>query len=409
MHIVIGAGIVGLNCAFWLARGGRQVTVIDRDPAGDKASFGNAGAIAVTDILPISSPGLAWRVPGWLFDPLGPLSIRVAHAPRLMPWMTRFLRAGRASEVERITALVAGLNARVHDDLAPVLSALKMAGELHRRGALSVYETEAGFQRDARDWDVRRKHSMQGEVVSGDRARDIEPALGPLVHKAVFTPAWAYVSDPKRVVDRLRDFLAASGVTFMTAEVKAIERGAQPAVRLADGKTLNASTLVVAAGAWSAHLARCIGDRALLESERGYNMTYPAQGMSLRQQLIFAERKFVATPLEIGLRIGGAAEFAGLTAPANYERSHALVRAARRYMPSLPEEGGIPWMGQRPSTPDSLPVIGPSPQSPQVIYAFGHGHLGLTQSATTGRLVADLVAGRLSAGDLAPFGIGRFA
>jgi hypothetical protein len=178
----------------------------------------------------------------------------------------------------------------------------------------------------------------------------------------------------------------------MTAEVKAIERGAQPAVRLADGKTLNASTLVVAAGAWSAHLARCIGDRALLESERGYNMTYPAQGMSLRQQLIFAERKFVATPLEIGLRIGGAAEFAGLTAPANYERSHALVRAARRYMPSIPEEGGILWMGQRPSTPDSLPVIGPSPQSPQVIYAFGHGHLGLTQSATTGRLVADLVA-----------------
>ena len=175
------------------------------------------------------------------------------------------------------------------------------------------------------------------------------------------------------------------------------------------GERLAFDHLIVAAGAWSGRLARSVGDRAVIESERGYNATLPSPGVHLSREVIFAERQFVATPLAIGLRIGGAAEFAGLEAKPNWRRSDALLTLARRYLPGLETGGAQRWMGQRPTTPDSLPVISRSPKHPNVIYAFGHGHLGLTLGATTGRLVADLVASRTPPLDLSPFSIARFA
>jgi D-amino-acid dehydrogenase len=179
-------------------------------------------------------------------------------------------------------------------------------------------------------------------------------------------------------------------------------------VRANDGRQLPFDALVVAAGAWSGRLARLIGDRALLESERGYNTTLPNPRVTLQAEVIFAERKFVATPLAMGLRIGGAAEFAGLEAPPNFARPKALVALAKRYFPGLNAEGGREWMGHRPATPDTLPVIGRSPRRQNVFYAFGHGHTGLTFGPTTGRLIADLIAGRPPSLDLAPFAIARF-
>jgi D-amino-acid dehydrogenase len=181
-----------------------------------------------------------------------------------------------------------------------------------------------------------------------------------------------------------------------------------PAAVLGNGDRVSGSRLVVATGAWSATLAESVGDRVLLDSERGYNTTLPAHGISLSREVIFAERKFVATPLDIGLRIGGAAEFAGLKAPPNYRRSDALLTLGKRFLPGINDQGAVKWMGHRPATPDSLPVIGRSPRVPSIIYAFGHGHLGLTQSATTGALVADLLANRTPGISLDAYSIGRF-
>ena len=403
--LVIGTGIVGLSCARSLLADGHQVTMIDRDPAGDKASFGNAGGIGVTEVIPASVPGLAWKVPRWLFDPLGPLSLRLPHLPRLIPWLWRFLRSGTWPEVERLADALTGLANRTYDDLLPLLAELDLTGNLHRVGALWVYETEAGFQADGRYHDIRRRHGILCEEISAETAREMEPALSDSVRYAVFTPQWSHVSDPKRIVDRLRTHLESRGVTISAGEVTGLETNQ---ASTADGRTVPFDMLVVAAGAWSGRLARLVGDRALIESERGYNTTLPNPNVTLSREVIFAERQFVATPLEIGLRIGGAAEFAGLEAPAKFARCDALAELARRYLPGLNTAGGTRWMGHRPTTPDSLPVIGRSPRCSNVFYAFGHSHTGLTFGPTTGRLVAELIAGRPPSVDLAPFSIKRF-
>ncbi len=408
--VVVGAGIVGLACAFHLVRDGHAVTVVERDPDGDRASFGNAGGIAVSEVLPAAVPGLVWRVPGWLLDPLGPLSIRPAHAPRLVPWLVRFLRAGRPAAVRRLAAALAALNHAALADLRPLLEAVGCERDLRPDGCLAVYRSSAALAADGWALGLQAELGLPGERLSGDQARELEPALSSAITAAVFHPQWCQIADPQRLVETLADRLRAGGVALRRGEVLGLEPAPDGVrVRLADGTALPAERVVVAAGAWSGKLARSLGDRVLLESERGYNTTLPMPGIRLGRQVTFAEAKFVAAPLAPGLRIGGAAEFAGLEAPANFARSKALAKLAKRYLPGLETRGGTVWMGQRPTTPDSLPVIGPSPRLPAVLYAFGHGHLGLTQAATTGRITADLLAGRDPGLPLGPYAIGRFA
>jgi D-amino-acid dehydrogenase len=413
IHIaVVGAGIVGLAVAYHLLKDGAQVTLIDRDPEGDNASLGSAGGIAVTEVVPASAPGSLWRVFGWMLDPLGPLAVRPTHAPKLIPWLSRFAQAGTQREVDRISKALAAINSRVYEDLLPMLSETGLAGELNRHGSLSLYESDAGYRRDAAEWACKRSHGVEIQELTGAQARHMEPALGPRVQRAVFTPQWSHVNDPKRLVQGLREWLAGRGVAIHRGEVSDIvsSPSASPlTIALRGGELMTADKTVIAAGAWSGILAQRLGNRVLLESERGYNATLPDSGIVLRRQLIFAERKFVATPLSCGLRIGGAAEFGGLKAAPNFKRSQTLVELAHLYLPALRTEGGTNWAGHRPTTPDSLPVIGRAPHRENVFYAFGHGHLGLTQAATTGRLVSELVFARPSSIDMTPFGIDRFS
>jgi len=409
--VVVGAGLIGLACAHAALREGLSVAIIDRDFEGDRASHGNAGGIAVSESTPISVQGLYFKAAKWLIDPLGPLRLSPAHLPRALPWFLAFNRVSRPQHYAAISHALAALNNRVYDDLLPVLDDLGMRNALYRHGALTVYETDAAFAADAREWAFKRELGVRWHALGVADLRTLEPALAPVFKHAVMLEDWAHLSDPHALVTRWRARVVALGATLIQGEAAQFDVLAAdaPAVVLAGGQRVAGRQIVVAGGAWSATLARSLGDRVLLDSERGYNTTLPAATAMLAREVIFAERKFVATPLDIGLRIGGAAEFAGLRAPPNYRRADALLALGRRFIPGMNEQGASRWMGHRPATPDSLPVIGRSPRASAVVYAFGHGHLGLTQSATTGALVADVLMRRTPRVDLAPYAISRFS
>ncbi|MFN3547410.1 MAG: NAD(P)/FAD-dependent oxidoreductase [Mesorhizobium sp.] len=407
--LIVGAGIVGICAAIRLASDGRKVTVIDRTGICEETSSGNAAAFAFSDVLPLAHKGMIRNLPKWLADPLGPLSIPPSYMPRLAPWLFRFWRAGRASVYEPALAAQAGLMKLAEAEWMALMDESGTRAMLREDGSLELYESEAEFTSALPGWAARRRFGIEFRHVGGEELAALQPGLSAQFVKGTFVPGWKTVTDPKLLGQALWAHAERLGAQFRRGTVTGIEAGSAGArITLGDGGTLSASRLVIAAGAWSHRLARQLGERIPLETERGYNTTLPVDAFDVRRQLIFSGHGFVITPLETGLRIGGAVELAGLDAPPNYARSKAMLEKAKRFLPGLRGDGGREWMGYRPSLPDSLPVIGRASRSGNVFYAFGHGHLGLTQAAATARLIADLVSGKPSTIDLSPFSPKRF-
>jgi D-amino-acid dehydrogenase len=407
--IIIGGGVIGVNAACFLAEAGFAVTIIDRDGICEGTSSGNAAALAFSDILPMAQKGMLKNVPRWLMDPLGPLSIPPAYFPFILPWLFKLAREGRADRREAsITAQVSLMNLSKAETLALGDRAC-IASMIRNDGSLELYTSQSSFQAALPGWALREKHGVPFEHVQGERLAELQPGLAPKVIAGTFSPSWRTVSNPQHYTRALWAYAARLGAKLERGEVRELrpyDSGAS--VDLKDGRRLSADFVINCAGAWSHRLAATLGESMPLEAERGYNTTLPREAFDAKRMIIFGEDGFVLTPLEDAIRIGGAVELAGLALAPNYNRSKAMLSKAKTYLPGLNMGGGNEWMGYRPSLPDTLPAIGRSASSPHIIHAFGHGHLGLTQSAATGRLVRDLALGLTPAINISPFHPNRF-
>jgi D-amino-acid dehydrogenase len=406
---VVGAGVVGVASALNLLRDGHRVTVVDRLPPGEACSKGNAGVLAVHSYVPLATPANLRRVPKWLLDPLGPLSIRIAHAPRLIPWFLRFARACTAERVKGATdalwSLVTGA-VEHHRDLAAGTGA---AGLIRADPYLYVYEDAGALRADGAAWRIRREKGLAFRDLKDGEARELEPALAPIFRLGVLVADGGYTVDPHGFVTALAEAFVRAGGVLVRRNVTGVETGLGGVRRLiAGGESLDVDVLVVAAGAWSGELAARLGDPVPLIQERGYHATLVESGVSLGRPVFWSRRHVVATPMAAGLRIAGTDEFARADAPPDPARARVLLRYARDLFPAVRTERFSDWMGPRPLLPDCLPVIGRSPRHANVLYAFGHHHVGLTAAPRTGRLIADLVAGRTPNVDLRPFRVDRF-
>jgi D-amino-acid dehydrogenase len=352
-------------------------------------------------------PGLLRKVPGMLRDPLGPLVLRWRYLPRIAPWLLGLVRASRPKRAEAISRALTELNGRATDpwrDLARQTGAEPLLRDV---GWLKVYETDNGFAATAFERELMTRRGRRFEVLNADELRQLEPALAPIFRHGFFQPEAVFLADPGAALARFAaDFLARGG-TIVQDEVTGFELGDRPHRVLTLGGGHEAEAIVLAAGAWSRGLARQLGAKVRLDTERGYHLMLPPADPGLGRPVVNGEEHFVLCPMETGTRLTSQVEFAGLDAPPDYRRIRALLPRARRMLPGLVPEETSAWLGFRPSLPDSLPVIGPAPSHPDVFFAFGHGHLGLTQGPVTGRIVADLLAGRDPGLDLAPYRPGR--
>ncbi len=412
-HItVIGAGIIGMATAAFLQRAGHQVTVVDRLPPGEGCSFGNAGGIAFGEIMPTIHPKIFTKIPGWLLDPLGPLTIRWRYLPKALPWFLAAARNTTSKRIAAITAARAALGLRAVADFETLLKAAGSHDLMVYRETLRVFDSKAQFEAEAEERRVKAEHGFSCEVFSGDEAREMEPALSPHISHGAFHGGWFFVKNPERVVKSLAAEFLRQGGKIIQDDVARIEvvDGKAKILQLKTGAPISLDRLVVCAGAYSHLLAKQLGDHALLEAERGYHIVLPNSGVSVSRSITYARTPGAATPMEMGLRLAGTDEFAGLDAAPNYKRADALYKVFKQIFPNLiePDEQATRWMGRRPGTPDSLPVIGPSPRISNVWYGFGHGHMGLTWGPTTGRLLAEMISGKPQNIDMTAFRIDRF-
>lgn len=392
---IVGAGIVGVATAHALLDDGHEVLIFDREGPAFGPSRGNAGWMAHTDILPIASPKNLRNVPRFLLDPLGPLAIRPAYFPKLLPWLVRFLLAARPDAFERSVQGIGALQRQALPAWLKLAETAGVTGHIHRNGGLYAFTDKAAFAEAEEIAQRQAEFGIAVDMIGPEELRQLEPALKQRFVGAAFHPDTAHISDPLELTLALFETALARGATYEKAEIGNISLGERPALIGPDGWQRVVDRVVIAAGAWSKPLAAAMGDKVPLDTERGYNVSFPGVSGLTSRPIGFEGHGFVMTPLDSGLRIGGAVEFGGFNAPPNHARTRALYDKAAGFVDGLPAfESGNLWMGFRPSLPDSLPVIGPASRNRNVLYAFGHGHYGMTQSAVTGALIADLIAGR---------------
>jgi D-amino-acid dehydrogenase len=414
--VVIGAGVVGAATAIELQRDGHRVTILEPgEPGGEQAaSYGNGTLLNPSSILPMSSPGIWRKVPGWLADPLGPLAIRWRYLPRLLPWLTRFLRAGATEARVAATARALRpllLNApELHRRLAEEAG---VSALISRQGMLSVIPSRAEFVAEELEWRLRRENGVRWLELSADELRQREPTLSRRYSFGVLVEENGQCRDPGAYVAALVRHAVAQGAELRRARALGFRiEGARLLAVRTDAGEIAADRAVIAAGARSHVLAAAAGDRVPLETERGYHAVIADPGIAPRYPVMPSDGKMACVMTPQGLRLAGQVELAGLDAAPNWRRAEVLRDFARRVFPDVPAD--LPasrvkvWMGHRPSTPDGLPCIGPASGCPDIVHAFGHGHVGLTAGAATGRLVADLISGRQPAIDIAPFAAQRF-
>jgi D-amino-acid dehydrogenase len=414
--VVIGGGVVGLASAIELLRDGQTVTIIEPgSPGGEQAaSYGNGTLLNPSSVVPMSSPGLWKKVPGYLRDPLGPLTIRWSYLPRVLPWLWRFVQAG--STAAKVGAIGRALQPLLVD--APALHR-KLAEEagvgdlITRQGVLFAFPDRAAFEAEALSWTVRRDNGVKWLELDEDELRQREPSLDRHYRFAVLIEENGQCRDPGAYVAALAAHAVALGAEIVRTGATGfrIEGGRLRAVTTRDGEVA-CDKAVIAAGAWSKVLAAAAGDRVFLETERGYHVVIADPGIEPRYPTMPSDGKMACVMTPAGLRLAGQVELAGLEAAPNWKRAEVLLAFARKVYPGLPAD--LPpervklWMGHRPSTPDGLPVLGLASKCADVVHAFGHGHVGLTAAAMTGKIVAGLVAGRAAPFDLAPYAAARF-
>ncbi|NMP30858.1 FAD-binding oxidoreductase [Thalassotalea sp. M1531] len=405
---VIGAGIIGINCALELQSRGYNVTLFDKQGIGEGCSKGNAGHFATEQVFPLAQASMLKQLPKMLLDPLGPVTVSPSQLIKALPWFLQFIFNMRPNAAKKSAEALKALNLHAIDYYKPLLKAANCEELLENKGALLVFEgtplpeikqTQQRFQ-DA---------GVNVSLYNQEQCRELEPELSDNIKYALFFPDVGHTIEPHQLCFKLTELANEKGMQYLKGEVNSIEQSGMQVHITSDNQTLIFDHAVVASGAWSKPLLKQLGYHLPMQAERGYHVEL-AHHNSLSRPVTSSERKFIMTPMANGLRLAGTVEYAALTQNANYQRAQPLLHHAKEIINNLPSERNQDsrWMGPRPSLPDSLPVICQATNHDHIYFAVGHHHLGLTQGAITAKLIGQLMDNQATDIDVSPYDISRF-
>ncbi|WP_342078242.1 FAD-dependent oxidoreductase [Yoonia sp. SS1-5] len=407
---VIGAGIVGVATAIWLQRDGYQVTLIDKQGPAAGTSFGNGGVLASCAAVPVTGPGLIRKAPRMLLDPAQPLFLKWRYLPRLLPWLTRYLRHANAADTRRIAKAIAGVTTdslAEHQSLADGTIAARW---IIPSDYIYAYKDQAAFAADSFAWDIRQALGFRWDLWDSAAFSAYDPVFSPDLGFAVCMGNHGRIADPGAYVkDLARHFERQGGTLHIGAVTDILRTAGDVSGVQVDGTVIPCDIAVLTAGVWSKTLAAALGLHIPMETERGYHLDLWAPSVMPKAPVMIAGGKFVATPMDGRLRLAGIVEFGGLDAAPSRPPFALLKRNIRKAIPGLTWDHATEWMGHRPAPADSIPVIGEVPGIKGVYAGFGHHHIGLTSGPKTGRLLAQIVAGKKPNLDLSAYSPARYA
>ncbi len=410
MHVtIIGGGIVGVCSAAWLQKAGCTVTLVDSGPIGEGASFGNAGNISPGAVVPYSIPGILKEVPKWLLDPAGPLAVRPAYFPRVLPWLLAAVKAGKTESALRTSRAMRALHGGTFDAYDALTRNTDAARLIERCGQLYVSERPGYAAGSQLAQFMREAAGVKSIVLDGNEICELEPSLAPIFKSGMLLPDNGRCRDPYALTRALADEAATHGANIVRGKVIGFNmNGGMVQSLVLDGSVRPVECVLIAAGAASGALSAQLGTPLPVEAERGYHITIADPGVMPRIPVTNRDASFACSPMDVGLRLAGTVEFAGIDAPPNWQRAELLKAQAAKMFPGVSLAKVSRWAGNRPSLPDGLPVLGHAPNFSNVYFAFGNSHFGMSAGPVMGKLAAELVTGRPPSIDLAPFSATRF-
>ena len=405
---IIGAGIQGISNALFLQKKGFNVTIFDRDqPGSSTASYGNAGHFSPYASVPINRPDILTDVPAMLLSSTGPLALKWNYVPKMIPWFLKFIKncsTKKMMHTAKNMHQILDLALPAYDEL---FDEIDLEGLVEKKGILYIWNDQSLKSREL-EINVRKELGVDQQVVTPKEIHDLEPNIKPFYHGGVYYRHGRHARNPKKILLKLFDLFLKKGGKFLKLNVQDIDFDGEIPIIKTETQHFIFDKIIIACGAFSKRLTDNLDEKIPLDTERGYHVHFKDCDHLLSRPVIFSNRGFGITPMEQGLRVVGTVEFGGLQNPLSKGRIKNLINNAKYMLGDLPEHEDE-WLGFRPSTPDFLPVIGPSKNHKNIFYCFGHHHLGWTLGPISGKIIAGMITGENTNLDLKPYSSLRFS
>jgi len=406
--VILGGGVIGLSIALKMLNAGREVILLDPEVPGTGTSYGNAGTIAEYAVLPVGSPEIIKKLPSLLFNKNSPISIKRSEILSLAPWLIRFLYQSMpkqaAKNAQAITDLLVNSKLR-WEELAEQINGKSL---LKNNGNIYLYKSNSLYESGRRDINNRKKYGLNAEMLNPSELNKLEPNLNFSEGGASYFPDGSYMSDPGKMTKLLLEANIKKECQVVKKAASRIKRTSEGVkVTLEDKSEIITNHLVISAGAYSKKFAKQAGDYIPLDAERGYHVEYDMKDSLLNRPCCSAEDGFYMSPMTGRFRVAGTVELGGVSPKISKHRLDHLKRGALSFFPDLGDPSRE-WLGFRPSIPDSKPVISQSSKGNDIVYAFGHGHIGLTLAPVTAEIVESIITKSKPPLSISDFSVQRF-
>ena len=404
---VIGAGIVGICCAFFLQKSGFKVTIFDKEEPGTTTSFGHACTFADYANVPVNSPSLLKNIPRMLFRSDGSLSIDFIYVLKNLPWVFKFLQNCKKDKVEKIASSLADILRHSRLSYDKIFEEVNVSNYIKNKEAIYLYKSKKSYEDSFYSTQLRKNNGIDVKELNKKEIQDLEPALAPIYYAGQLFVGSRYTTNPLAISKKIFESFLQGGGKYINENIKDLLQKNNNLEIILDQKVIEFDKVVVCAGAWSNIIANMVNDNFPLDTERGYHILFESQKKLIDRPIGLSESGFYLVQIENGIRAAGTVEIAGLKKAPNINRLNIIQKQAERILPDLGKIKST-WMGKRPTLPDAMPVIGNSNKNKNVLYAFGHQHIGWTLGAVTGKIINDLILGHQPNFNIKSFSPNRF-